>query len=58
VNLTIAQLLAQLNKNPHIAATLADTRAHDLPALGLLEAQLAQLVFHEEQVCTCGWLEV
>jgi len=41
MNLTMAQLLAQLNQNPRIAAALADTRAHNHPALGPLAGLLA-----------------
>jgi len=41
MNVTMAQLLAQLNKNPRIAAALADTGAHNHPALGPLAGLLA-----------------
>jgi len=41
VNLAMAQLLAQLNQNPRIAATNADAGAHNHPALGPLTGPLA-----------------
>jgi len=41
MNLTMAQLLAQLNENPQIAAALADSGAHNHPALGPLAGLLA-----------------
>jgi len=41
MNLTMTQLLAQLNENPRIAAALADTGAHNHPALGPLAGLVA-----------------
>jgi len=45
LNLTIANL---------VGIPAAARRAGN----NLLEVQLAQLIFHKEQVCTCGQLEV
>jgi len=41
MNLTMAQLLAQLNQNPRIAAAIADAGAHNHPFLGPLAGLLA-----------------
>jgi len=41
MNVQMADLLAQLNQNPRIAAALADAGAHDHPALGPLAGAVA-----------------
>jgi len=53
MNVQMAQLLAQLNQNPQIAAALADARAHNHPALrplaGLLAPAAAPATAHEPE---------